>query len=47
MMTFSLSAARTDSHGSVASAKDTHLIIDTSMAGRMDAWTHSTLWNYF
>ena len=37
MMTFSLSAARTDSHGSVLSAKETELVIDTSMAGRTDA----------
>lgn len=37
MMTFNLEAARTDSNGSVASAKDTQLVIDTSMVGRLDA----------
>lgn len=37
MMTFKLEAARTDSNGSVVSAKDTELVIDTSMAGRTDA----------
>lgn len=37
MMTFNLEAARTDSNGSVVSAKDTELVIDTSMAGRIDA----------
>lgn len=36
-MTFKLEAARTDSNGSVVSAKGTELVIDTSMAGRIDA----------
>jgi uncharacterized OsmC-like protein len=37
MMSFKLEAARTDSTGSVLSAKETELVIDTSLAGRMDA----------
>lgn len=36
-MTFSLTATRTDAHGSVAESKATRLTLDTSMAGRMDA----------
>lgn len=37
MMAFHLEAAKIDSNGSVVSAKDTQLVIDTSMAGRLDA----------
>lgn len=37
MMTFKLEAARSDSTGSVVTAKNTELVIDTSLAGRIDA----------
>ena len=37
MMTFEVSAKRLDSSGSVVHSKQTELVIDTSMGGRMDA----------
>lgn len=37
MMTFAVGATRTDAAGSVVTAKDAQLVIDTSMSGRPDA----------
>ena len=37
MMTFEVSAKRQDSSGSVVHSKQAELLIDTSMAGRLDA----------
>lgn len=37
LMTFALSASRVDKAGSVVRAKQTELVIDTGMAGRLDA----------
>ena len=37
MMTFEVSARRIDASGSLVSTKETMLVIDTSMAGRVDA----------
>ncbi len=37
MMTFELTARRTDSRGSIVTSKDASLIIDTGMSGRPDA----------
>ena len=36
-MTFRVEATRTDSTGSLLTSKDTKLVIDTSLAGRLDA----------
>lgn len=37
VMTFAVSASRSDAAGSVVRSKETELVIDTSMAGRPDA----------
>ena len=37
MTAYRVSACRIDSHGSLASAKDAKVVLDTDMAGRRDA----------
>ncbi len=43
MLTYDVSARRLDSHGSLASAKQAELILDTDMAGRLDAFNPAEL----
>lgn len=38
MLTYRVTAARVDKHGSVASAKAAHIVLDTDVAGREDAF---------
>lgn len=42
-MTFHVSATRTDAHSSNAYCKDASLLIDTDLAGRMDAFNPAEL----
>ena len=42
-LTFQVTARRTDVHGSVARCKDAELLLDTDLAGRMDAFNPAEL----
>lgn len=43
MLEYSVSARRIDSHGSEARAKDALLVLDTDLAGRLDAFNPAEL----
>lgn len=42
-LTFHVNARRTDAHGSVAQCKQAELVLDTDLAGRMDAFNPAEL----
>jgi uncharacterized OsmC-like protein len=43
MLEFNVSATRIDAHGSEARAKDARLVLDTDLAGRLDAFNPAEL----
>ena len=43
MLTYDVSAKRVDSHGSLAQAKQAEIVLDTDMAGRLDAFNPAEL----
>ena len=43
MLSYSVSARRIDAHGSTASAKQAEIVLDTDMAGRVDAFNPAEL----
>lgn len=43
MLTYDVSAKRVDSHGSLAQAKQAEIMLDTDMAGRLDAFNPAEL----
>jgi uncharacterized OsmC-like protein len=43
MLTYSVSARRIDAHGSTASAKEAEIVLDTDLAGRVDAFNPAEL----
>ncbi|MGB8818008.1 MAG: OsmC family protein [Rhizobiaceae bacterium] len=43
MLTYDVSAKRVDSHGSLAQAKHAQIVLDTDMAGRVDAFNPAEL----
>lgn len=43
MLEYSVSAVRTDSHGSTATTKDAEIVLDTDVAGRPDAFNPAEL----
>ncbi len=43
MLEYSVEAVRKDAHGSIASAKEAEIILDTDMAGRLDAFNPAEL----
>ena len=43
MLTYDVSAKRVDKHGSLAQAKQAEIVLDTDMAGRVDAFNPAEL----
>lgn len=43
MLTYDVSAKRVDEHGSLAQAKQAEIVLDTDMAGRVDAFNPAEL----
>ncbi len=43
MLEYEITARRVDAHGSVAACKDTEIVLDTDVSGRMDAFNPAEL----